>query len=842
MPSNLPIIVKPTSYNYDFKKNNNLKEIYNQWDIFIDWSINQGNSHYSFTINYPNNDIHNLFYYTDIYKNVLKLHPLDKKESFFFGNNNSKYIDFEYLERDFKTEPSWFDDIHHFLYGYKHKIKTQHWIFTVIEENENGIPHIHGIIAIRNLIDYNKNIINNITKEFKKEYTFVDIVMKNLDNFFDIKGWIRYLHQNNQWIFKPLFCCLPKDINFINNIFLKCYITNYNMNNLNKENINSIQDNIKEYDNPCIEINCTTYSEQVECFEDNKLINKYNVSQYFIGIKLNKNELNENLIIDLICNYMYINNLYLNNNSVYKKINNTIISYERLETIDKLFFENFQNTVIPFYTNNFPIQFDGFDFYYIVKNFKLKMENNITKIKLINNNKIDFNFNIMEFNDGIYDLRNNLFIERNKLNSIKYKINTIKYYNKSYNRVRKDKPNNWINGVKNALGNNNVDFIVLCLFIANLFQPTNENIKRNFLFIHGPSNTGKTTYSSKILTRYFRPENIGSIVTDSNFKFQDINNKLFVILEEFKYKRASSSDFLKLLGGEKLLTSKKYSKDHITIDCLKGLIVSNDKIDEKNLEIKKALLNRLFIINFLNKNLNSNKEINESLMDEEPQIIIYCNKLYFKYFNKKQKRSKLVSSEYTNKSLTYKNKSNMSLIKFIFNGVLGKINNTKDNTHLKKKYWIHTTSIFNTYEWNNGILEKKDNNISLTNTTSPTPKGNGWEVGLLPNGKTQYFNKDYIGKFDNKTLEFLKKNQSTEKNSLNMVNDIENVINNNNINLEKVCDDLSIIFHKKVINNHLWECIQTKSMNGKCLNYYKIAYGDNWIEIAQQLIDITIYK
>ena len=71
------------------------------------------------------------------------------------------------------------------------------------------------------------------------------------------------------------------------------------------------------------------------------------------------------------------------------------------------------------------------------------MENNIIKIKLINNNKIDFNFNIMEFNDGIYDLRNNLFIEKNKINTnIKNKINTIKYYNKSYNRIRKNKPNN----------------------------------------------------------------------------------------------------------------------------------------------------------------------------------------------------------------------------------------------------------------------------------------------------------------------------------------------------------------------------------------------------------------
>jgi hypothetical protein len=44
-------------------------------------------------------------------------------------------------------------------------------MFTIIEENDNGVIHIHGILSLRNLMDYNKNIINNITKEFKKKYT-----------------------------------------------------------------------------------------------------------------------------------------------------------------------------------------------------------------------------------------------------------------------------------------------------------------------------------------------------------------------------------------------------------------------------------------------------------------------------------------------------------------------------------------------------------------------------------------------------------------------------------------------------------------------------------------------
>ena len=46
-------LYKETSYNYSFIGENNLKEIYNEWDLFIDWSENIGNSHYAFTINYP---------------------------------------------------------------------------------------------------------------------------------------------------------------------------------------------------------------------------------------------------------------------------------------------------------------------------------------------------------------------------------------------------------------------------------------------------------------------------------------------------------------------------------------------------------------------------------------------------------------------------------------------------------------------------------------------------------------------------------------------------------------------------------------------------------------------
>jgi hypothetical protein len=64
-----------------------------------------------------------------------------------------------------------------------------------------------------------------------------------------------------------------------------------------------------------------------------------------------------------------------------------------------------------------------------------------------------------------------------------------------------------------------------------------------------------------------------------------------------------------------------------------GLILSNCLIKEKNERIYKALSERLYIVKFL-YNIN----INFSLFKEEPNIIIFCNKLYFSYTNRKQKR------------------------------------------------------------------------------------------------------------------------------------------------------------------------------------------------------------
>jgi hypothetical protein len=157
------------------------------------------------------------------------------------------------------------------------------------------------------------------------------------------------------------------------------------------------------------------------------------------GIMLKNNDINENIIIDLILNFLKIKNYFIYNDDVYSKIENTLISYEKIDSVKEIFFNKFEVNVVSFFTEYFPCQFDGFDFYYLIKTFKNKMEWCIDKIKNLTTNKIKLNFSFLEFTDGIYDIENNNFIHSNDFINVLH-ICTIKYYNKSYSSVRQAKP------------------------------------------------------------------------------------------------------------------------------------------------------------------------------------------------------------------------------------------------------------------------------------------------------------------------------------------------------------------------------------------------------------------
>jgi len=95
-----------------------------------------------------------------------------------------------------------------------------------------------------------------------------------------------------------------------------------------------------------------------------------------------------------------------------------------------------------------------------------------------------------------------------------------------------------------------------------------------------------------------------------------------------------SSDLLKITGQEKIIVEKKYSKEHIIINPIPLIILSNILFEDQNKSIDDALKNRLYIIEFINaiskESLTLSNEFKKKLKAEEANIIIYCNKLLFR--------------------------------------------------------------------------------------------------------------------------------------------------------------------------------------------------------------------
>ena len=90
-----------------------------------------------------------------------------------------------------------------------------------------------------------------------------------------------------------------------------------------------------------------------------------------------------------------------------------------------------------------------------------------------------------------------------------------------------------------------------------------------------------------------------------------------------------STDLLKIMGKEDILIDKKYS-DHINIKPIPLFILSNEEFKDKNPSIDEALKNRMYMIKFINEVLGGDMNFSELLKNEEPNIIIFANKLFFK--------------------------------------------------------------------------------------------------------------------------------------------------------------------------------------------------------------------
>ena len=218
---------------------------------------------------------------------------------------------------------------------------------------------------------------------------------------------------------------------------------------------------------------------------DDNYINGVNLTDV-AGISITSNQLNNvYTLIDMATYYLILSNHYIYNDNIYKKIEGAKISYKYVGSIKEVLYDNFMENVTKFYMLNFEYYFINLDVYYIFKNQLIKMEPLIAKIKHLTTNKINPDFSLIEFNDGVYSIKYDRFFSNNNSDyTFIDSVSTIKYYNKSYERVRRSKPEAWVKNMLISLNiktkdyENNTNFKMICLYICNILHKDLLNKKK----------------------------------------------------------------------------------------------------------------------------------------------------------------------------------------------------------------------------------------------------------------------------------------------------------------------------------------------------------------------------
>lgn len=168
-----------------------------------------------------------------------------------------------------------------------------------------------------------------------------------------------------------------------------------------------------------------------------KKINQEPLFSKIIGVKECKEE---DVILNLWSYYLILNNLYIYKSDIFKKIENSLISYKKESSINSLI-DNFLQDVYPFFLLKLPIHFVNYPIQTLLNKMFFYKAIKIENLERITTNKIIINYNLMEFKDGIYDIKTNKFLPHHKIdkNDFNIKIGTIKYYNKTYKNLSEPK-------------------------------------------------------------------------------------------------------------------------------------------------------------------------------------------------------------------------------------------------------------------------------------------------------------------------------------------------------------------------------------------------------------------
>lgn len=464
-----------------------------------------------------------------------------------------------------------------------------------IIDNKNsleGLPHLHGVLGVRSLIGYNEQLDLSIKKLFCSIYKINDIVIKPLLTKKAIKAYWNYCIKENNFKFHRF-----------------AHYSEYN---------SFLYGSIAQLE--------LIYDEQ-ERYAFGMCEHRTSKTRSISGVQV-RHPNNKTLITYLLNLFMWHKNYKLHNNNLYCMIPDTKYSWAKIDTLDSLRLNSIQifeflKTLYPQHLEDLnPMEFIFQDWDKFIE-FVHKNNQYLPGIK--------FKEDAMEFLDGVYFINENKFYFFSKNTEILGKkmfgFNCCVFFKKSYHHLKS--PATWLKSLQNNL--NEEFFVDLARYFHS--EPL-ENLKQKSLVIVGKSNTGKTTLISNVISNLFGKENIGLIGKGDNFILEQLENKKVIIADEFKYSKSSRSSILKLMNNELDLINKKGEQKKLFQNKAPILFMFNPETNQEMLE-DIAFKNRFKRYDFSQEIQNWIPKIDELIKLELPEIIIYCNRLYFKDKNKK---------------------------------------------------------------------------------------------------------------------------------------------------------------------------------------------------------------
>ena len=595
---------------------NDKRALFKEWTEVINWSINLGNNHFAITISNTGIYLGNRFVNDPISNIIWKIFAAIDKD----------------VWRNFPTTT---------------------WTFIVPELTKNNEIHFHAIFAIKNIIDYNFCLQNslNILLPLTMHYNFkkyLDVKISPLKYFNDIRNWVMYMHRDiKKWPYQGSISVTYYYQNiFFNELFF--IYQNIILTPLFNEDGTEHDGVDEKFEYFAVEISTVDINKVnqniknlKERFQD--YLTKINIINTFEGVKLINNKLNNLILIKLLKYYIVFNNYYIYNNNIYKKIENTTVSYSLVDSLRSHLYDNFLNNVKSYYLNNFNTYFNGFDFDTICDNYLIKTKTTIDSLDVLLTNRINLDFSILEFNDGLYFIKYNKFLPLENVNILmKKNISTLKYFNKKYKQIQNKKPDIWINSIKNTLGikndickKKNTIFIGILFLFFKIFQGIFD--KKNIIYIFGEPGTAKSILISDILYKIFEKQQIRTTTNHNDLQSHYKLSRITSLLKNYGDTR-DLVEFFKIPNGGNFFIYKKYQNKFIIINQSLTLILTDyEYIRDFSLADGFDKNSTSYFFEFKNEVENNNlvdfEKFKKKILDEEVNIILYCNKYFFKKNN-----------------------------------------------------------------------------------------------------------------------------------------------------------------------------------------------------------------